>query len=63
MKTSNVSVRANSFCDIHEFNANSGPENNADKIQVWVFENVLTNNLCPRNLVANELLHVKTFLH
>ena len=36
MKTFNVTVRANSFCDIYEFNANSGPEDNADKIQVFV---------------------------
>lgn len=36
MKTFNVPVRANSFCDINEFNANSGPEDNADKIQVFL---------------------------
>ena len=62
MKTFNVPVRANSFCDINEFNANSGPEDNADKIQVF-FRNVLTKNFSSRNLVANELLYVKTCLH
>ena len=36
MKTFTVPVRANSFCDINEFNANSGPEDNADKIQVFL---------------------------